>query len=157
MQETQEMWVQSLGWEDPLEKEMATHSSIFAWEIPRIEEPGGLQTVGHDWACSIQAHVVSTLNIYTFTKLQVYSKILLTLTRCHMLDLSYLFTLHNQNFTSFDPHLSIPPPSNPSSYQNHSVLCFYCCCLVVSDSCNLMDCRPPDSSVHGILQARILE
>ena len=42
MQETQEMWVQSLGWEDPLEKEMATHTSILAWEIPWTEEPGGL-------------------------------------------------------------------------------------------------------------------
>ena len=38
----QEIWVQSLGWEDPLEEEMATHSSILAWEIPLTEEPGGL-------------------------------------------------------------------------------------------------------------------
>ena len=38
----QEMWVQSLGQEDPLEKEMATHSSILAWEIPWTEEPGEL-------------------------------------------------------------------------------------------------------------------
>ena len=50
MQETQ---VLSLGWEDPLEKEMAIHSSILAWEIPQTEEPGGLhsmesQRVGHD-------------------------------------------------------------------------------------------------------------
>ena len=37
---------QSLGWEDLLEKEMATHSSILAWRIPRTEEPGGLQSVG---------------------------------------------------------------------------------------------------------------
>ena len=37
-----ETWVQSLGWEDPLEKEMATHSSILAWRIPWTEEPGGL-------------------------------------------------------------------------------------------------------------------
>ena len=36
----------SLGWEDPLEKEMATHSSILAWEIPWTEEPGGLQPMG---------------------------------------------------------------------------------------------------------------
>jgi len=48
-----ETWVQSLGWEDPLEKEMATHSSILAWRIPWTEEPGGLQStgsqrVGHD-------------------------------------------------------------------------------------------------------------
>ena len=43
MQETQ---LQSLGWEDPLEKEMETHSSILAWEIPWTEEPGALQSVG---------------------------------------------------------------------------------------------------------------
>ena len=42
----QETRVQSLGWEDPLEKEMATHSSILAWEIPWTEEPGRLQSVG---------------------------------------------------------------------------------------------------------------
>ena len=52
MQETQ---VQSLGQEDPLEKGMATYSSILAWRIPWTEEPGGLQSmglqrVGHDWA-----------------------------------------------------------------------------------------------------------
>ena len=50
---TWETWVQSLGQEDPLEKEMATHSSILAWRIPWTEEPGGLQStgsqsVGHD-------------------------------------------------------------------------------------------------------------
>jgi len=43
---TQETGVQSLGWEDPLEKEMATHSSILAWRIPWTEEPGGLQSMG---------------------------------------------------------------------------------------------------------------
>ena len=42
----QETLVQSLGWEDPLEKEVATHSSILAWEIPWTEEPGGLQYMG---------------------------------------------------------------------------------------------------------------
>ena len=41
-----ETWVQSLDQEDPLEKEMATHSSILAWRIPWTEEPGGLQSVG---------------------------------------------------------------------------------------------------------------
>ena len=50
----QETWVQSPGWEDPLEKRMATHSSTFAWRIPWTEEPGGLQSMGlqrvrHDW------------------------------------------------------------------------------------------------------------
>ena len=42
----QEMWVQSLGQEDPLEEEMATRSNILAWEIPWTEEPGGLQSMG---------------------------------------------------------------------------------------------------------------
>ena len=51
-------WVQSLGREDPLENKMATHSSILAWEIPRMEEPGGLQSmgsqrVGHDCVTSL--------------------------------------------------------------------------------------------------------
>ena len=53
-----ETWVRSLGWEDPLEKEMATHSSTIAWKIPWTEEPGRLQSmgsqrVGHDWATSL--------------------------------------------------------------------------------------------------------
>ena len=56
MRETQ---VRSLGWEDPLEKEMATHSSILAWRIPRTEERGRLQSmgsqrVGHDWVTEQQ-------------------------------------------------------------------------------------------------------
>ena len=49
------MRVPSLGWEDPLEEGMATHSSILAWKIPMTEEPGGLQSieslrVGHSWS-----------------------------------------------------------------------------------------------------------
>ena len=48
-----ETWIQSLGWKDPLEKEIATHFSILAWKIPWTEKPGGLQSmesqrVGHD-------------------------------------------------------------------------------------------------------------
>ena len=71
----QETWVQFLGQEDPLEKEMATHSSILAWKIPWTEEPGGLQsmglqTVGHDRATN------------TFTGLTFQdSKELISLTR----------------------------------------------------------------------------
>ena len=45
-QETQEMWVQPLGWEDPLEKEMGTCPMILAWKTPWTEEPGGLQSKG---------------------------------------------------------------------------------------------------------------
>ena len=51
MGETQ---VQSLGWENPLEKEMATHSSILAWEIPWMEEPGGLESMGSHASDTVQ-------------------------------------------------------------------------------------------------------
>ena len=55
----QETWAQSLSQEDPMEQEMATHSSITAWKIPWTEEPGGLQSmgsqrVGHDLAAGQQ-------------------------------------------------------------------------------------------------------
>ena len=60
----QEMWVQSLGQEDPLEKEMATHSNILTWESPWTEEHGGLQSMGsqkswtsmHDTGCLRLVH-----------------------------------------------------------------------------------------------------
>ena len=67
MQEMQETWVQFLGQDDPLEKEMATHSGILSWEIPWTEEPGRLQSVrsqrvGHDWVTEHSAH--STRSIW---------------------------------------------------------------------------------------------
>ena len=55
-----ETWVQSLGQEDPPEKEMATHSSILAWRIPWTEEPGGLQSMGHkelDMTAQLSSHM----------------------------------------------------------------------------------------------------
>ena len=60
----QEMWVQFLVWEDPLEKEMETHSSILAWQTPRTEEPVGLwsmrsQRVGHDLVTEEQRQQIS--------------------------------------------------------------------------------------------------
>ena len=79
----QETPVQSLGWKVPLEKEMATHSSILAWRIPWMEEPGGLQSmgsqrVGHDWTSSIhftslQLLVVDNLFIFiSFFELSIF-------------------------------------------------------------------------------------
>ena len=55
----QETWVLSPGWEDPLEKEMATHSSILAWRIPWTEEPGGLQSMGSQSDLSEQLNTSS--------------------------------------------------------------------------------------------------
>ena len=59
----QETWVLLLGWEDPLEKEMAAQPSILTWEIPRTEEPGGLSSigskrVGHDLLTKLPSHSV---------------------------------------------------------------------------------------------------
>ena len=59
MQETQEMWVRSLGWEDPLEEEMATHSSNLAWKIPWTEEPGGLQSMGWQSLTELSIHALA--------------------------------------------------------------------------------------------------
>ena len=58
-----ETWVQSLGWEDPLEEGMVTHSSILAWKIPWRQKPGGLQSVGlqrvgHNWATKHSTHFI---------------------------------------------------------------------------------------------------
>ena len=66
MEETQEMQVWSLSWEDGLEEEMTTHSNILDWKIPWTEEPGrlqfmGLQRIGHDWA-----HMHASWKIYSF-------------------------------------------------------------------------------------------
>ena len=67
-----ETWVRSLGWENLLEKEMATHSSILAWRIPRMDKPGRLQSmrlqrVGHDWTISLtHFHFDNLLNEWFF-------------------------------------------------------------------------------------------
>ena len=62
----QETWVQSLGWEDPLEKEMATHSSILAWRIPGTEEPGRLESLGSQRDRHDQVNFTSLGDITSF-------------------------------------------------------------------------------------------
>ena len=64
----QETWLWSLSWEDPLEKGMATHSSILTWRIPWSEEPGGLQSVGfervgHNWVPNTHTHTHRMIQI----------------------------------------------------------------------------------------------
>ena len=56
-------WVRTLGWEDPLEKAMAPHSSILAWKIPWAEEPGGLQSMG---SLRVGHESVTSLSLFTF-------------------------------------------------------------------------------------------
>ena len=100
------MWetrIQSLGWEDPLEKEMATHSSIHAWKIPWTKESGGLQSMGsqrvrHDWATSLH-----------FTSLGI------------VLEIRWLFTTRNfQGIYSFWLWI----PDNRRHYQVPNITCF---------------------------------
>ena len=85
--------VQSLGWDNPLEKEMATHSSTLAWKIPWIEEPGRLQSMGsqrvrRDWATSqCQLHAADTNSHLLATHIARYYG------KFHTLIIS--FTLHN--------------------------------------------------------------
>ena len=112
----QETPVLSLGQEDPLEKEMATHSRILAWRIPWTEEPGGpqfmgSQRVGHDWLTK-HFHFFFHIPGKMFSTLQAY----VTYFKSHK-------NLHEESLI-----ILIRP----------------------------MDCIPPGSSVHEILQTRIL-
>ena len=61
MQKTQKTLVRFLGWEDPLEKDMATHSNILAWRIPWTEEPGGLQYIGSQSQTQLSTHAWPSL------------------------------------------------------------------------------------------------
>ena len=92
-----ETWVRSLGQEDPLEKEMATHSSILAWRIPWMEEPGALQSTGsqrvrHDWATSLT---------HSLTRNKV------TVSRIHGSPLQNLFNVHLYLFYLVDTFMTL--------------------------------------------------
>ena len=65
MQETQKTWIPSLVREDPLEKGMATHSSILTWRIPWMEEPGGLQSIGSQRVRTEHAPMQTSARIHT--------------------------------------------------------------------------------------------
>ena len=128
----QEILVRSLGWEDPLEKGMATHSSILAWRIHCTVEPGGLQSMG--------SQSLTGLSTQPFHN----DKYLL---RCHTENFCYCKTLLSSTPLSF----TAPPPG--------SHLPFYCLhqfgsaqfssatqsCLTL---CNPMDCSMPGLPVH---------
>ena len=100
MQETQETWVQSLGWEDPLEKEMGAHSSILAWKIPWTEEPCRLQSLGsqrvrHDWATNsilyIHKHIYMLIFSYIYTHTYIYHIYILKIYLSHFMGSSLTF------------------------------------------------------------------
>ena len=130
-----ETWVRSLGREDPLEKEMATHSSILAWRIPWTEEAGGLQStglqrVGHDWATSLHFRRRKWMEFKLST-----------------------FGLNGKVWKQKQSH------KNGLEVWILSFLTGSMCYTVLQSCltfCDPMDCSPPSSSVHGILLA-ILE
>ena len=153
MQGTQ---VPSLGWEDPLEEEMATHSSIFGWKIPWMEEPGGLQSkgsqrIGHNWTT---AHVHTGMGSSPW----VWASI------------SYSFQSHHSPRISCKWCAQYMLTRGSWGVLSLFVLLICICQLSfffffskvsVAKSCptlcDCMDCSLPGSSVHGISQARLLE
>ena len=176
------MQVPSLGQEDPLEDGTATHSSILAWRNPWTEKPGGIQSVG--WKESdtteetVCMHAYTHTHTHTHTLLYGFSHFLIH----PSLELSSLFysfkvhwipTLSHVVYTLFNIRkprnldAPIPEVSIPSNFVIITFLIFMsstihmCMCVLVAQSCSThcdpMDCSPLGSSVHGILQARILE
>ena len=133
----QEMWIRSLGQEDSLEKEMTTHSSTLAWEIPWTEESGrlqsiGLQRVGHDLACP------------TITITIVFSRLLRT---------------SRQQVCSFPGVLArmLDPMSQENALSQFTLACSCLVAKLCPTLCDPMDCNLPGSSDHGIFQARVQE
>ena len=161
------MWVWSLGGEDPLEKSMATHSSILAWRTPWKEQPGGLQAigwqrVGHDWKKFIH-HNDRMHNMTGTGKYQ-----------CLMNKWGEAAAAKSLQscLTLCDPIDSSPPGSpilgilQARTLESVAISFSNQCMKVKSESevaqscptlCDPMDCRPPVPSIHGIFQARVLE
>ena len=135
MQETQETWVQTLGQEDPLEEEMATHSSIPAWQIPWTE-PGGLQSeesqrVGHNWVTE-HTHYSRTWKSFVLfpQKSTILSlgkmKILLIILNiiCSYRNMKLIVTppIHQPSFSDFNTAWSSPQHSTHPAPKSHHVL-----------------------------------
>ena len=142
MQETQETWVWSLGQEDLLEYEMATHSRIHAWKIPWTEKPGGQQSMGpqrgrQDWATE---HTRAT-----DCKLRVNNDAITVVLCCTV---KCLRTQHGPNILYVWQTRTNYSNTPESEGIDHWVL---------SDPFDSMDYSLPSSSVHGISQAKILE
>ena len=150
-----ETWVQSLGREDLLEKEMATHSSILAWRIPWMEEPGGLQSmgsqrVGHDWATSL-THSANEEASPTNTNCLESEKIK-TKTQPSKAQNDWEGTQGNLLGEKWMFYVVTGLRTPGLHRYSESEVTLSCRTL-----CNPMDCSLPGSSVHGIFQARVLD
>ena len=147
----QETWVRSLGQEDPLEKEMATHASILAWRIPWTEEPGGLQFMGservrHDWV-EIQLPTPALCGfrfIHCFWVMWASSH--------PFLDFNLENSSENENYPLFSlkflHHHHPPPPPYEVKWSEVAQSC--------PTLCDPMDYSLPGSSIHGIFQISLL-
>ena len=136
------MWetrVRSLGQEDPLEKETATHSSIFAWRIPWMEEPGGLQStgsqrVGHDWAESFITDMNILINISWF----MWTHISLGFYLCVKLKTFQIFLFHicswEVHHQSISHFLLCYPTFFLDSFKN--VSCHYFSAILLQSCCD---------------------
>ena len=134
----QEIWVQSLGWEDPLEKEMATHSSILAWRISWTEEPGGLQSTGSQSRTQqsyftftvILVHVLQIFkksNYYTQSVQHSDKLVLFLIEQAYFYCSKYVTHLVIYIFQCYSLKSSHPclPPLSPKVCSLH--LCLLCC------------------------------
>ena len=110
----QETWVRYLGWEDPLEKEVATHSRILAWKISWTEEPGGLQSmrsqrVGHDWATNTYLLVLLIYKIFSFSP-----EVFITIPKKTLAFSSHSYTSFLHSLTEIKTHpFTLHPESDP--------------------------------------------
>ena len=133
----QETWVWSLGWEDPLEKEMATHSRILAWKIPWIEEPGRLQSMGLQWVGHERA---TSLSLETFNSISRYF--------CYIKSQIMLLVVKNLPANAGDLRdAGSTPGSGRSPGKGHGTPLQY------SSLENPMDRRAWQATVHGVAKS----
>ena len=168
-----ETWVPSLGWEDPLEKGKATHSSSLAWRIPWTEEPGGLQSIGlqrvrHDWSDLAHTLLVYSCNLdiitnnayFDFLKCLSLNKNMYQPT-CDMSLVTIIYLFHFIFFCGRRVYLK--QQKEPLIIYAHFI-CILKPAAAAAKSlqlcptlCDPREGSPPGSPVPRILQARILE
>ena len=148
------MWVRSFDWKDPLEYEMATHSSILTWRILKTEEPGWLQSMGshrirHDWSDLTWILYVILLPTIRWTNKQQNTQLIMQIILTSNIYWLFNYSLGNTLLTCI----------NLLKCHN-SIMCWAALCSVAQSCLTLLQsigCSLPVSSVLWIFLARILE
>ena len=151
--------VRSLDRDDPLEKEMVTHSSILAWRIPWTEEPGGLQSagsqrVGHNWATSLSLSLTRELDICPAFLIQVTWLVGLWLVASTTVSSSWshfsslLYKLLNWSSQDLLPSAPQALKGKSSTWKMMSTYQFSSVSQFCPTLCNPMDCSTPGFPVH---------